>query len=216
MKRSRNSKFLFLAICVAVIVTTLWMAWGSQRAEAETSNLPSYYSILDDYYLLNKNQSKMGLCWDFASTRSVETLYAKHLNEYISLSEAGYAFYTKEVGSGSPFSAHHYAMSRDDDRDDDEKEGFTYFENQFPYELLFYANGDPRKTEGTAKRINSYLSKLKLKGLGEMIEPVRISGKNKVEKIKQHIYHESSVFYEIKNYILSNRQKLALYTQIRE
>ena len=201
MKRSRNSKFLFLAICVAVIVTTLWMAWGSQRAEAETSNLPSYYSILDDYYLLNKNQSKMGLCWDFASTRSVETLYAKHLNEYISLSEAGYAFYTKEVGSGSPFSVHHYAMSRDDDRDDDEKEGFTYFENQFPYELLFYANGDPRKTEGTAKRINSYLSKLKLKGLGEMIEPVRISGENKVEKIKQHIYHESSVFYEIKNYI---------------
>lgn len=201
MKRSRNSKFLFLAICVVVIVTTLWMALGSQQAEAETSHLPSYYSILDDYYLLNKNQSKMGLCWDFASTRSVETLYAKHLNEYISLSEAGYAFYTKEVGSGSPFSAHHYAMSRDDDRDDDEKEGFTYFENQFPYELLFYANGDPRKTEGTAKRINSYLSKLKLKGLGEMIEPVRISGKNKVEKIKQHIYHESSVFYEIKNYI---------------
>ena len=201
MKRSRNSKFLFLAICVAVIVTTLWMAWGSQRAEAETSNLPSYYSILDDYYLLNKNQSKMGLCWDFASTRSVETLYAKHLNEYISLSEAGYAFYTKEVGSGSPFSAHHYAMSRDDDRDDDEKEGFTYFENQFPYELLFYANGDPRKTEGTAKRINSYLNKLKLKGLGEMIEPVRIGRANKVEKIKKHIYNESSVFYEIQNYI---------------
>lgn len=201
MKRSRNSKFLFLAICVAVIVTTLWMAWGSQRAEAETSNLPSYYSILDDYYLLNKNQSKMGLCWDFASTRSVETLYAKHLNEYISLSEAGYAFYTKEVGSGSPFSVHHYAMSRDDDRDDDEKEGFTYFENQFPYELLFYANGDPRKTEGTAKRINSYLSKLKLKGLGEMIEPVRIGRANKVEKIKKHIYNESSVFYEIQNYI---------------
>ena len=53
MKRSRNSKFLFLAICVVVIVTTLWMALGSQRAEAETSNLPSYYSILDDYYLLN-------------------------------------------------------------------------------------------------------------------------------------------------------------------
>lgn len=201
MKRSRNSKFLFLAICVVVIVTTLWMALGSQRAEAETSHLPSYYSILDDYYLLNKNQSKMGLCWDFASTRSVETLYAKHLNEYISLSEAGYAFYTKEVGSGSPFSVHHYAMSRDDDRDDDEKEGFTYFENQFPYELLFYANGDPRKTEGTAKRINSYLNKLKLKGLGEMIEPVRIGRANKVEKIKKHIYNESSVFYEIQNYI---------------
>lgn len=201
MKRSRNSKFLFLAICVVVIVTTLWMALGSQRVEAETSHLPSYYSILDDYYLLNKNQSKMGLCWDFASTRSVETLYAKHLNEYISLSEAGYAFYTKEVGSGSPFSAHHYAMSRDDDRDDDEKEGFTYFENQFPYELLFYANGDPRKTEGTAKRINSYLNKLKLKGLGEMIEPVRIGRANKVEKIKKHIYNESSVFYEIQNYI---------------
>lgn len=201
MKRSRNSKFLFLAICVVVIVTTLWMALGSQRVEAETSHLPSYYSILDDYYLLNKNQSKMGLCWDFASTRSVETLYAKHLNEYISLSEAGYAFYTKEVGSGSPFSVHHYAMSRDDDRDDDEKEGFTYFENQFPYELLFYANGDPRKTEGTAKRINSYLSKLKLKGLGEMIEPVRIGRANKVEKIKKHIYNESSVFYEIQNYI---------------
>ena len=143
----------------------------------------------------------MGLCWDFASTRSVETLYAKHLNEYISLSEAGYAFYTKEVGSGSPFSVHHYAMSRDDDRDDDEKEGFTYFENQFPYELLFYANGDPRKTEGTAKRINSYLNKLKLKGLGEMIEPVRIGRANKVEKIKKHIYNESSVFYEIQNYI---------------
>ena len=192
---------MFLAICVVVIVTTLWMALGSQRVEAETSHLPSYYSILDDYYLLNKNQSKMGLCWDFASTRSVETLYAKHLNEYISLSEAGYAFYTKEVGSGSPFSVHHYAMSRDDDRDDDEKEGFTYFENQFPYELLFYANGDPRKTEGTAKRINSYLSKLKLKGLGEMIEPVRIGRANKVEKIKKHIYNESSVFYEIQNYI---------------
>ena len=192
---------MFLAICVVVIVTTLWMALGSQRVEAETSHLPSYYSILDDYYLLNKNQSKMGLCWDFASTRSVETLYAKHLNEYISLSEAGYAFYTKEVGSGSPFSAHHYAMSRDDDRDDDEKEGFTYFENQFPYELLFYANGDPRKTEGTAKRINSYLNKLKLKGLGEMIEPVRIGRANKVEKIKKHIYNESSGFYEIQNYI---------------
>jgi len=176
------------------------MGLRPQQAGSEAS-LPGYYSILDDYYILNKNQGKMGLCWDFASTRSVETLYAKHLNEYISLSEAGYAFYTKEVGSGSPFSTHHYAMSRDEDRDDDEKDGFSYFENQFPYELLFYANGNPRKSKGTAKRINSYLNKLKLKGLGEMIEPVRISGENKVEKIKKHIYHESSVFYEIKNYI---------------
>ena len=200
MKKSRISSFLILIICIIAIIATLGMGLRPQQAGSEAS-LPGYYSILDDYYVLNKNQGKMGLCWDFASTRSVETLYAKHLNEYISLSEAGYAFYTKEVGSGSPFSTHHYAMSRDEDRDDDEKDGFSYFENQFPYELLFYANGNPRKNKGTAKRINSYLNKLKLKGLGEMIEPVRISGENKVEKIKKHIYHESSVFYEIKNYI---------------
>lgn len=200
MKKSRISSFLILIICIIAIIATLGMGLRPQQAGSEAS-LPGYYSILDDYYILNKNQGKMGLCWDFASTRSVETLYAKHLNEYISLSEAGYAFYTKEVGSGSPFSTHHYAMSRDEDRDDDEKDGFSYFENQFPYELLFYANGNPRKSKGTAKRINSYLNKLKLKGLGEMIEPVRISGENKVEKIKKHIYHESSVFYEIKNYI---------------
>ena len=200
MKKSRISSFLILIICIIAIIATLGMGLRPQQAGSEAS-LPGYYSILDDYYVLNKNQGKMGLCWDFASTRSVETLYAKHLNEYISLSEAGYAFYTKEVGSGSPFSTHHYAMSRDEDRDDDEKDGFSYFENQFPYELLFYANGNPRKSKGTAKRINSYLNKLKLKGLGEMIEPVRISGENKVEKIKKHIYHESSVFYEIKNYI---------------
>ena len=200
MKKSRISSFLILIICIVAIIATLGMGLRPQQAGSEAS-LPGYYSILDDYYILNKNQGKMGLCWDFASTRSVETLYAKHLNEYISLSEAGYAFYTKEVGSGSPFSTHHYAMSRDEDRDDDEKDGFSYFENQFPYELLFYANGNPRKSKGTAKRINSYLNKLKLKGLGEMIEPVRISGENKVEKIKKHIYHESSVFYEIKNYI---------------
>lgn len=200
MKKSRISSFLILIICIVAIIATLGMGLRPQQAGSEAS-LPGYYSILDDYYVLNKNQGKMGLCWDFASTRSVETLYAKHLNEYISLSEAGYAFYTKEVGSGSPFSTHHYAMSRDEDRDDDEKDGFSYFENQFPYELLFYANGNPRKSKGTAKRINSYLNKLKLKGLGEMIEPVRISGENKVEKIKKHIYHESSVFYEIKNYI---------------
>lgn len=200
MKKSRISRFLILIICIIAIIATLGMGLRPQQAGSEAS-LPGYYSILDDYYVLNKNQGKMGLCWDFASTRSVETLYAKHLNEYISLSEAGYAFYTKEVGSGSPFSTHHYAMSRDEDRDDDEKDGFSYFENQFPYELLFYANGNPRISKGTAKRINSYLNKLKLKGLGEMIEPVRISGENKVEKIKKHIYHESSVFYEIKNYI---------------
>ena len=200
MKKSRISSFLILIICIVAIIATLGMGLRPQQAGSEAS-LPGYYSILDDYYVLNKNQGKMGLCWDFASTRSVETLYAKHLNEYISLSEAGYAFYTKEVGSGSPFSTHHYAMSRDEDRDDDEKDGFSYFENQFPYELLFYANGNPRISKGTAKRINSYLNKLKLKGLGEMIEPVRISGENKVEKIKKHIYHESSVFYEIKNYI---------------
>ena len=200
MKKSRISSFLILIICIIAIIATLGMGLRPQQAGSEAS-LPGYYSILDDYYVLNKNQGKMGLCWNFASTRSVETLYAKHLNEYISLSEAGYAFYTKEVGSGSPFSTHHYAMSRDEDRDDDEKDGFSYFENQFPYELLFYANGNPRKSKGTAKRINSYLNKLKLKGLGEMIEPVRISGENKVEKIKKHIYHESSVFYEIKNYI---------------
>ncbi len=200
MKKSRISSFLILIICIIAIIATLGMGLRPQQAGSEAS-LPGYYSILDDYYVLNKNQGKMGLCWDFASTRSVETLYAKHLNEYISLSEAGYAFYTKEVGSGSPFSTHHYAMSRDEDRDDDEKDGFSYFENQFPYELLFYANGNPRKNKGTAKRINSYLNKLKLKGLGEMIEPVRISGENKVAKIKKHIYHESSVFYEIKNYI---------------
>lgn len=200
MKKSRISSFLILIICIIAIIATLGMGVRPQQAGSEAS-LPGYYSILDDYYVLNKNQGKMGLCWDFASTRSVETLYAKHLNEYISLSEAGYAFYTKEVGSGSPFSTHHYAMSRDEDRDDDEKDGFSYFENQFPYELLFYANGNPRISKGTAKRINSYLNKLKLKGLGEMIEPVRISGENKVEKIKKHIYHESSVFYEIKNYI---------------
>ena len=200
MKKSRISSFLILIICIIATIATLGMGLRPQQAGSEAS-LPGYYSILDDYYVLNKNQGKMGLCWDFASTRSVETLYAKHLNEYISLSEAGYAFYTKEVGSGSPFSTHHYAMSRDEDRDDDEKDGFSYFENQFPYELLFYANGNPRKNKGTAKRINSYLNKLKLKGLGEMIEPVRISGENKVAKIKKHIYHESSVFYEIKNYI---------------
>lgn len=200
MKKSRISRFLILIICIIAIIATLGMGLRPQQAGSEAS-LPGYYSILDDYYVLNKNQGKMGLCWDFASTRSVETLYAKHINEYISLSEAGYAFYTKEVGSGSPFSTHHYAMSRDEDRDDDEKDGFSYFENQFPYELLFYANGNPRISKGTAKRINSYLNKLKLKGLGEMIEPVRISGENKVEKIKKHIYHESSVFYEIKNYI---------------
>ena len=200
MKKSRINSFLILIICIVAIIATLGMGLRPQQAGSEAS-LQGYYSILDDYYVLNKNQGKMGLCWDFASTRSVETLYAKHLNEYISLSEAGYAFYTKEVGSGSPFSTHHYAMSRDEDRDDDEKDGFSYFENQFPYELLFYANGNPRISKGTAKRINSYLNKLKLKGLGEMIEPVRISGENKVEKIKKHIYHESSVFYEIKNYI---------------
>lgn len=212
---------LFLQLVVAVLLLPLFVK--PKNIIAEEKNLPAYYSILDDYYLLNKNQGSMGLCWDFAATRSLETLFAKQLNEYISFSEAGFSFYNREIGDGGQFRTHYYSLIKQSEEPLDRKNGFVYFENQFPYELLFYANGKTNSDNGTSKTINNYLDPLKLKDLGEMVEPIDVdsnySGDNKIiKRIKELIYENSSVYYEINHYIYKENplyEKKTIYLEAK-
>lgn len=201
MKRTRLYSTI---LCFLLILVTIFTLNQTKTALADNSGqngLPKYYSMLDDYYLLNKNQERMGLCWDFAATRSLETLYAKTLNEYVSFSEAGFTFGISEIGGGALGRKHWYALE-DEDPEDDRPNGLPMFENQFPYEWLFYANGNPYQiSNGNAKRVYEYMKSLKMKGLSKYIDMAEYNAfPNKVKAIKEHILNSSSVFYEINKY----------------
>ena len=110
----KKNRILTLVLCLLLAMSAVLLSTKSQVAKADSSP-QGYYSILDDYYLLNKNQGRMGLCWNFTGTRALETLYAKYLNEYISFAEAGFPFRTKKsVGTGAQGRLHWYALGEED------------------------------------------------------------------------------------------------------
>ena len=58
-------------------------------------DLPSYYCLRDENIIFTQNQDRMGLCWDFAGIKSIETTIGKYFNEYYDFSEAWIALCRK-------------------------------------------------------------------------------------------------------------------------
>lgn len=71
-------------------ITNFYKQKQDQIAEIKISNKQDleYYSLRDEYILFNQYQVNTGLCWDFASIKSLETALMLANNEMYDFSEA--------------------------------------------------------------------------------------------------------------------------------
>lgn len=77
---------------------------------AQTNELPDYYNLQEEITLYTDNQGQLGLCWAYASVKSLETFLALNYGEYWNFSEGYVAYATAkkisgyEIGNGGSWS----------------------------------------------------------------------------------------------------------------
>lgn len=193
-----SKKFFLILLTILVFIT---IHSNNVKTNAEIiSNDDSYYSLLDDYYIQNKNQGFLGVCWSFAATRSLETAFAKKINEFYSFSEAGVSILTKgEIGGGALFMSHYYWS----------EENGILLEQDFPYENLMYVTGDYNSPNSNVKQYLEYTKNLRTSSIYKNVNFKELQNESK--QIKNHIKNEGSVYIEILNYQYSKNEKNNTY-----
>ncbi|MDD2227533.1 MAG: C1 family peptidase [Clostridia bacterium] len=169
--------------------------YGMEKAFAD---LPDRYKM-DEYSLFTvENQSSLGMCWSYASTKVLETFIAKNFNEYYNFSEAWTSVTTKidwpgyTVSGGGNWYLFVYGIN----------ERGLMLEADFPYEYA-YNLGENNYMEfyEAYKDLadTSLITDLKFKSIadynGSLVSPEERT--NRINYLKKYVQNFGSIYCSI-------------------
>lgn len=127
-----------------------------QPIASSSGTLPTSYSMKEEILINTENQNPYGLCWDFASTKALETFMAKNFGEYYDFSEAWFALaFAKYDSLNHIYKDMFYDTSGDYQIGDGGDERLIKYalnnyglvlENDFPFQNLTYINHENMET----------------------------------------------------------------------
>ncbi|WP_434325035.1 C1 family peptidase [Mycoplasma capricolum] len=170
-------------------ITNFYKQKQDQIAEIKISNKQDleYYSLRDEYILFNQYQVNTGLCWDFASIKSLETALMLANNEMYDFSEASISVLNEHwVADGGFFRTFDNLLNRN---------GIA-FESDFRFGDLYYF---PNTGTYYNKLLDLYKSKY-ITNLSNKLEAYsfyRYSILDNLKQIKEHISKHSALFVGI-------------------
>ncbi|AEM68934.1 C1 family peptidase [Mycoplasma putrefaciens] len=152
-----------------------------------------YYSLRDDYLLFNQWQFNTGLCWDFASTKVLETTLTKANNEMYDFSEASIsAGDENNLANGGNFFKFHNLLT---------KNGIA-FESDFRFGDLYHF---PNTGTYYKKLLELYKPKF-ITNLSDKLKKVEFNRseiRKNLNKIKQHITNHSALMTAIDHWTIT-------------
>lgn len=172
---------LLTAFCLLAVDFTKYLS------KAEGAELPSQYSMRDEYIIYAQHQDGLGYCWDFASTMAASTTIMKATGEYYDFSElwTGISLNQcstshKKIGQGGTMSYQYNAM----------QESGLMLESDLPYQTSYTVSN-----ENAADYYNFY-EKYSNHDLARCLvyDKATQFKKSAVDEIKNHIYHHGSVY----------------------
>nr|VZR99831.1 hypothetical protein MF5582_00286 [Mycoplasma feriruminatoris] len=160
---------------------------NDQIKEITNKENKSYYSLRDEYILFNQYQLNTGLCWDFASIKSLETALMLANKEMYDFSEASISVLNEHrVGDGGFFRTFDRLLN---DR------GIS-FESDFRFGDFYYF---PNTGIYYDKLLDLYKDKY-IANLANKVQTIsfyRYDVTNNIKQIKEHVANHSSLFVGI-------------------
>lgn len=144
----------------------------------------SYFCLRDEHLLLTEDQQNMGLCWVFATVKSLQSFFAMKTGEYYDFSEAWVALCYKAqttsyvFGEGANTTASYYRLFND---------GFL-FENEFPYTMVYNIDNSNYQ-----EIYNNYLPLSQRNSLSFLKTVSFLNEQTKISDIKQYIINNGAL-----------------------
>lgn len=193
-KRLSNKIFIVFAGILLFLCGIICVFCGNDTklTDASTESTAPYYCLRDEYYINTENQYAYGLCWEFATLKSIETCLAINTGEYYDFSEAYIALIQKAKNPSSSYlvggngGTMGYAMNYI-------KEYGLLLESDFNFDELNYANND------NYDEYLKLLSKSADKNIAANLTSKSLTGSSRAT-IKNHILKNGSLYMGITNY----------------
>lgn len=209
MKKQIKKIKIFLPIIFVVTILLLFVNNIPVKAEKnEEIILPKSYNIRDDYVLFSEYQDMYGLCWSFATNKTIETTILKNTNQLFNFSEAyNGLLYNKDKIYGSEGNEDKIfnALNR-------ENKGLV-LEQDLEYLFSFYfltnQNTNLYEKEFRKYKLNEFNNVFKRKYFNldpkkQNNEEERIRKRNEA---KNHIYKQGGIYIIVDNYTLAKNNK---------
>lgn len=174
-------------------LTNADIAYASQLSNfAESNGLPDHYNLRDEITLYTENQSQNGLCWAYASIKSMETHLALNYGEYWNLSEGYVAYATaKNNANYQTWSGGNWFNFTDSIYNDNKTEYGVLSETYFIYDDIYSMNRDNLK-------YYSFLEQNADLNYDNITQPVTITAStSNFNVIKAHIMQNGSLYIPV-------------------
>lgn len=188
-----SKQYIILFVGFLLFLSGMFCILGgntTKTADADVDSTASYYCLRDEYYINADNQYAYGLCWEFATLKSIETCLAINTGEYYDFSEAYIALIQKSKnlsssyyvgGNGGTIS---YAMNYI-------KEYGLLLESDFNFDELNYANND---------NYDEYLAYLSQYADKNIASNLTYKSLTSLSAVKNHLLTNGSIYLGVRNY----------------